>query len=205
MLEKFEKKRNRYPLASTALEIRYRHESQTKKVYLEGSRAKTLLSPSQERTKLIKAQTLSQNYWCTYSTPSTKIILHFNSPIVKTPEYFRSRRVSIYHYFLACSRVQSRQRKYSLVGRPVHANALSSFNLSTGLEEDRIEIARAAEQAQQNQQDIALQTENDLNNEEDDNDEEEEDFQLYSLFQLSQLDRQGLSCLHFTNQVIQPT
>ena len=72
------------------------------------------------------------------------------------------------------ARVQNRQRKDTLIARPVHADALGSFNLLTGLE-DRIEIARIVQDAQQNEQDVALATENDIDIEEDDNDDNNED------------------------------
>ena len=76
------------------------------------------------------------------------------------------------------ARVQSRQRKNTLIAHPVHANVhanvFGSLNLSTGVE-DRIEIARIVQDAQQNEQDLALATENDIDIEEDDIDDNNED------------------------------
>ena len=72
------------------------------------------------------------------------------------------------------ARVQSRQRKGTLIARPVHADALACFNLLTGVE-DRVEIARIVQDAQRNEQDVALAAENVLDIEEDDNDGNNED------------------------------
>jgi len=58
----------------------------------------------------------------------------------------------------------------------------TSFNLLTGVE-DKIEIARIVQGAQQNEQDIALAAENDIDIEEDDIDDTNEVDLTYNLYQ----------------------
>ena len=95
------KKRNRDPLAVNAHENRCLAESQEKKVYLEGSRARTVPTEHQIRQKFKQCQEASHSSWFPFETPEKTVIPPTITPdLSKTPEYYRIRCTSIYHMFL---------------------------------------------------------------------------------------------------------
>ena len=101
MSGELKRKRNRDPLSVNEHQKRCIKESQTTKIYLEKRLAKTFISPSQKRKNYEKGQALGRAAWGTYSSPLKKVF----SPVVpakKSPEFYRSRRVTIYHFFLSC-------------------------------------------------------------------------------------------------------
>ena len=96
-------KRRRDPLGERVRENRYKARSQTAEVYLNGSLSLNESTPSEVHARVQKAVKACAESHGTYFTPQ-KINFASDSSsvaeVVKSPDYYKARRMSIYYQFL---------------------------------------------------------------------------------------------------------